>query len=174
MTQKINQAKLMEFMLTEEGLHFESNEDWNVIAEHVNVHHQFLIEQLGGYVTYSQALYSWYENIYEALKLGIEISNLNLKFNKMSSGELYIAVSDHWYNLKVNNPEINAVEAVKDYAALNKPEKRSIIRNIIENTAEMYSIPRNTFADVFITAVYGNLTVKPKTKRTFTGRKRAA
>ncbi len=174
MTQKINKAKLMEFMLTEEGMHFNSNEDWNAIAEHVNVHHQFLIEQLGEYVTYSQALYSWYENIYKALKLGIEISNLNLRFNNMSTGELYIAVSDHWYNLKLNNPEVNAVEAVKDYAAINKPKKRGIIRNIIANTDEIYSKPRNTFADVFITAVYGNPKGKKKKKKPVPGRRRAA
>ncbi len=136
MTHKINKAQVMEVMLTKEGIDFRTSEGWNTLAEHVDVHNQLLNKKLGWNVSWDDALFSWYENVYTPLKRVISARGFRRTFSEMTSGELYLAVSDHWYYLKENNKDINAEIAAGNFAYVNRRKPVNLLKNFFKPTGD--------------------------------------
>jgi hypothetical protein len=136
MTQKINKAQVMEVMLSKEGVNFRNSEGWNTLAEHVDVHNQFLDKKLGWNVSWDDALFSWYENIYTPLKREISSRGFKRAFSGMTSGELYLAVSDHWFYLKEKDEDVNAEIAAGNFAYVNRRKTVDLLKNFFKPTGD--------------------------------------
>jgi len=120
MTQKIEKTNIVKKMFTQEGMVFSKEEGWKTLVEHINVHNQNLSNELGFNVSWDDALFSWYENIFTPLHRAAASRSVKKAFPELASGDLYLAVSDHWFYLKEKNEEIFPEQAVADFAYINK------------------------------------------------------
>ncbi len=120
MSNRTEAAKTMKVMFEKEGMTFANEDGWNALAEHVDVHNRYLNEQLKYNVSWDDALFSWYENIYTPLKRAISSWSVKTAFSEYEIGELYLAVSDHWFYLKERYPEIDADTAAANFVRTYK------------------------------------------------------
>ena len=140
----------LELMLTREGISFPTNEGWNTIAEHIDVHNRLLSRELGFTVSWNDAMFSWYENVFAPLMQEIK-GRINPKaYKDITSGELYLALSDHWFYLKEKNPDLTADAAVMSFKKQNKPTKLGFFDFIVELSEDLYASRRISFGDLFI------------------------
>ena len=115
MSQRTEAAKTLKIMLGKEGMVFRNEEGWNALAEHVEVHNQYLTRELAFNVSWDDALFSWYENIYTPLKRAVSVRSVRSAFPEQTSGELYLAISDHWFYLKEKYPDVDAETAAANF-----------------------------------------------------------
>jgi len=120
MTYKLEQTKILSKMLSKEGLEFRSENGWNTIAEHIEVHRENLNHELKQNVSWDDALFSWYENIYTPLNRVVDSWSIKRSFPGQTGGDLYLAVSDHWFYMKENNKNIMAEDAAFNFFHTNK------------------------------------------------------
>ena len=124
MTHRIDEQEILKMMFEKEGISFANEKGWNALAEHVAVHNQYLTMTLGFNVSWDDALFSWYENVYTPLKRAIMTRSMRHAFPSKASGDLYLDVSDHWFYLKQKNENISAETAAYDFMKRNG-EKRN-------------------------------------------------
>jgi uncharacterized membrane protein YfbV (UPF0208 family) len=68
------------------------------LLEHVSAHRWYLGERRGSEVAYSDAVLSWYENVYLPVYEVIQDQNLTKSFPEYSPVDLYLWIMDlHWY-----------------------------------------------------------------------------
>ncbi|HAK45835.1 MAG TPA: hypothetical protein DCO79_07950 [Spirochaeta sp.] len=132
MTQNINEPEILKAMFSIEGITFENNEGWNSLAEHVAVHNQYLNMMLKYNVSWDDALFSWYENVYTPLRREVMTARVRKAFPAKTSGELYLDISDHWFYLKEKDENISAAAAAYDFTQINK-EKKNIFSKIFKS-----------------------------------------
>ncbi len=131
MTQKIEEIRVLKLMFSkEEGINFSSEEGWNTFAEHVAVHNENLRNELRYNVSWDDALFSWYENVYTPIKRAMSMWSVQRTFQGMSSGDLYLAISDHWYHLKESSQNITAEEAGYNLAYINRKDHPSLLSRL--------------------------------------------
>ena len=123
MTQRINEIETLRIMFSKDGIYFEDEKGWNALAEHVAVHNLYLNMTLGFNVSWDDALFSWYENVYSPIKRAVMTKRMRNAFPHKTTGELYIAVSDHWLFLKEKNENISAEVASYDFMQRNRERK---------------------------------------------------
>lgn len=124
MTQRIKELEILKAMFSKEGIYFEDNEGWNSLAEHVEVHNLYLNMTLAFNVTWDEALFSWYENIYTPLRRAVMTKRVRNAFPAKTTGELYLDISDHWFYLKERNENISADIAAYDFTYKNRGRNR--------------------------------------------------
>ncbi|POR01314.1 hypothetical protein AU468_08330 [Alkalispirochaeta sphaeroplastigenens] len=111
-----NRTKDLQLLLQDEHLQLHRDEDWQALAEHVEVH-KFLINQsIPWTITWDDAIFSWYENVYTPLNRAIDHWEVRGAFPGKTRGQLYLAVSSHWYYLQQRNPLVTADEAARDFS----------------------------------------------------------
>ena len=115
MIQIINKSEVLESMFAKDGMSFSKKDGWNTLAEHVDVHNRNLEQELGIKVSWDDALFSWYENVYFPLKTAMASHRIKRLFPNTPYGELYLAVSDHWYYLKESYSDVDGDLAVANY-----------------------------------------------------------
>jgi hypothetical protein len=81
--------------------------------------HKYLLNQGIPYeITMRDALYSWYENVYEPIVLAIDDEGVSAAFPGHSRAELFLWVCRHWHYLKeARAKDVSVEEAVRSYAA---------------------------------------------------------
>ena len=81
--------------------------------------HKYLTNEVIPFeITMDQALFSWYENVYQPLMRAIDEEGLLLSFPGATRGELFLWVTRHWHFLKQEKGrEIAVEEAVYSYGA---------------------------------------------------------
>ncbi len=115
MNQTRNKVEDLKTMFMQEGIQFSDSKSWEVFAEHVDVHKYHLTEKLNMEVTWDEALFSWYENILIPLKRVVDTWEVKTAFPRHTLGDIYLAISDHWYFLKERDPEVDADEATVSF-----------------------------------------------------------
>ncbi|MDC7226516.1 MAG: hypothetical protein PQJ61_07105 [Spirochaetales bacterium] len=128
MTQR-NNNEVLKAMFLKEGIEFPNDDGWNSLAEHVEVHNQYLTMKLGFNVTWKDAVFSWYENIYTPLYRAIMKRSVLRALPSMTTGEIYLAVSDHWFYLKERDEDISAEIAAYDFVYRNR-ERKNLIKKM--------------------------------------------
>ena len=131
MTQMTNKAELLKRMFAKDGMSFSKREGWSILAEHVDVHHRNLEQELEKKISWDEALFSWYENVYFPLKRALSGRRLQRLFPDAQSGDIYLAVSDHWYYLKEQDEDVDADLAVGNYIYETRKAKRSFINRLV-------------------------------------------
>ena len=103
-------------MFTREGITFARPEQgWDLLAEHVEKHKYWVSRELGREITWQEAVFSWYENVMVPLKRVVESWEFRSAFPKQQPGDLYLALSDHWYYLKEQYPELDAQRVARSF-----------------------------------------------------------
>ncbi|MBI9105627.1 MAG: hypothetical protein JEZ04_02720 [Spirochaetales bacterium] len=135
MTQNIKETSIMKSIFTQEGIEFSNEEGWKTLTEHVEVHNQFLNQELRRDISWDDALFSWYENIYTPLRRAISSWSVKRTNPQMTVGDLYLAVSNHWFYLKEEDQGIFAEQAAADYVRINKKNRPGIFSRLFNTFA---------------------------------------
>jgi len=112
---KVTHAQILRKMLEREGMFFDNEEHWNELNAHILTHKYYLNQTIPGPISWDEALFSWYENVYKPLTGALWAVDGKRTFPGQPSGALYLAVSNHWFFLKEKNPEITPDAAVNDF-----------------------------------------------------------
>lgn len=112
-TQDITTLKAM---LSDENLDLRHDYEWEEIADHVQNHKYFVNENIEWTITWDDAVFSWYENVYTPMMRAISAWEIRSAFPNKSRGQLYLAVATHWHFLKEREPNVSIDEAARDFA----------------------------------------------------------
>ncbi len=82
------------------GLDFTSPGRYDQILEHILVHKYYLNQSLKGELPLSEALLSWYENVYKPVVAAIQEEGLIARFPGRTASDLYMFIVQHWDELK--------------------------------------------------------------------------
>ena len=134
MTQEINKTNSIRLMLEKEGMSFSTEKGWNTLAGHVDVHHRDLSEKLSFNVSWDDALFSWYENIYTPLNRAVSTRYVQRKLRDMPKGDIYLAVSEHLSKLKDQYGDFEESAAAADYAYKNRVKSKNIFTRFFDPT----------------------------------------
>ncbi|TVR93726.1 MAG: hypothetical protein EA428_01560 [Spirochaetaceae bacterium] len=110
LTRLKNQLQTTEFTLGNER-------EWQELADHIEVHKYFINQSIGRTVTWDEAVFSWFENVYTPLSWIIDSWEVSGAFPDKTEGQLYLAISTHWHYLKERLPEITPADAAHDFAS---------------------------------------------------------
>jgi hypothetical protein len=100
-----------DFRLTNENEYAE-------VIESINAHKYLTNEIIPFEITLEQALFSWYENVYQPIMRAIDEEGLLISFPGATRGELFLWVTRHWHFLKQEKGrEVSVEEAVCSYGA---------------------------------------------------------
>jgi len=114
--QTSERAEWLAETLAAEGVAFSGRNSWETLAEHIEVHQYFLSQNLGFPVSWEEAMFSWYDNIYAALKRATNSFILRRAFPNQENGDLMLAVSDHWHYLKQRDDNATIQDAARSFA----------------------------------------------------------
>ena len=81
-------------------LDFSSAGRYDAIYNHILVHNYYMNEKAAGEIPFSDALVSWYNNVYKPIIAIIQEERLYLHFPGRTSGDLYVWIVKHWDFLK--------------------------------------------------------------------------
>lgn len=109
---KVTQLKAM---FAKDGIQFSREEGWNELDEHVEVHRYYLGQRLNTTVSWDDAVYSWYETVLTPLRRVVETWEFRAAFPGQPTGDLYLAVSDHWHYRKQRNGATTPEEAAESF-----------------------------------------------------------
>jgi hypothetical protein len=84
----------------DEHLDFTSPGRYDEILEHVLVHKYYLNQTLLKELSFSDALWSWHENVYAPVVSAIEEEGLLSRFPDRTASDLYMFIVQHWDELK--------------------------------------------------------------------------
>lgn len=82
------------------GLDFSAPGRYDVIYNHILVHKYFLNEKTDGEIPFSDALVSWFNNVYKPIIDIIEEDRLYARFPGRTASDLYVWIVKHWDFLK--------------------------------------------------------------------------
>lgn len=91
-------------MLESEGI-IASVKEIKEMFDHVAVHQYFLGKKYKIPITWDDALFSWYENIFTMIIREISIPYINKLFPAYTIVQLYFALSREWYLINSENKE---------------------------------------------------------------------
>jgi hypothetical protein len=114
-TERQIRAAWLEQMLAQEGVSFSRDDGWEQVADHVKVHQYFLGRELGFPVSWEDAVLSWYENVYAGLRRGTDSWIVRRAFPGQLTGDLLLAVSDHWHYLKQSDDNVQPEDAARSF-----------------------------------------------------------
>lgn len=115
--EKIDRVKDLKAMLKQEGINLPRETDWNELVQHVEVHKYLINQQIGWTISWADAVFSWYENVFVPIKRAVQAWEIRGAFQEMTLGQLYLAVCTHWHFLKQRNPLVTPEDAAHDFAA---------------------------------------------------------
>jgi hypothetical protein len=89
---------------------------YDVIYNHILVHKYYMNEGKKDEIPFSEALVSWYNNVYRPIAQIIEEQRLILNFPGRSAGDLYVWIVKHWDFLKKKYSVYSLPDAAKDFS----------------------------------------------------------
>ncbi|MDR3161551.1 MAG: transcriptional regulator [Spirochaetaceae bacterium] len=90
---------------------------YDVIYNHILVHKYYLNEKSPEEIPFSEALISWYRNVYEPIIKIITDERLCLHFPGRTAADLYVWIVKHWDFLnKKYGINYSAIDAAKDFS----------------------------------------------------------
>ena len=100
----------------DEELDFTSPGRYDEVLEHILVHKYFVNQSLPREISFDEALFSWYENVYRPLAYVIEDLGLLSRFPGRTVSDLYVYIVKHWDELKRKyGLSYPVAEAARDY-----------------------------------------------------------
>ncbi|HOM22551.1 MAG TPA: transcriptional regulator [Termitinemataceae bacterium] len=101
---------------------------YDEIYNHILVHKYYLNEHMTGELPFSDALVSWYDNVYKPIIDIIEEENLVSRFPGRTPSDLYVWIVKHWDFLKKKyGIHYSLAEAARDFAKKYGKERPSFM-----------------------------------------------
>ncbi len=89
---------------------------YNKLMEHIDVHRWFMGEQRKAEVPYSEAVTSWYDDVYLPMVEVIDTNQILKNFPGRTDADLYLWINEHlWYLREEFKQEVSAEQAAQDY-----------------------------------------------------------
>ena len=103
---------------------------YDVIYNHILVHKYFLNERAKGEISFSDALVSWYNNVYKPIIDVIEEERLYTRFPGRTVSDLYVWIVKHWDFLKKKyGVHFSLNDAARDYSQKYGTDSKSGLFN---------------------------------------------
>jgi hypothetical protein len=98
------------------GLNFSAPGRYDVIYNHILVHKYFLNQNREGEIPFSEALVSWYNNVYSPVIAIIRDQWLLANFPGRTASDLYVWIIKHWDFLKKKYGGYSLAQAAGDFS----------------------------------------------------------
>ena len=100
-----------DFVLSDES-------QYAAVLSHIE-EHKYLTNQVIPYeISQREALYSWYENVYEPLMMAIDSESIVSAFPGKTRADLFMMICEHWHYLKSDRGrDVYVDEAVRSFGA---------------------------------------------------------
>jgi hypothetical protein len=100
-----------------EDLDFSAPGRYDVIYNHILVHKYYLNERAEGVIAFSDALVSWYNNVYKPIIDIIEEDRVYARFPDRTASDLYVWIVKHWDFLKRKfGVHFSMTDAARDFS----------------------------------------------------------
>ncbi|MFW5695241.1 MAG: hypothetical protein ACOCYB_08725 [Alkalispirochaeta sp.] len=116
-TRNDDAVRTLKDMMRTTGFTLRDDREWQELADHIEVHKYFINQSIGWTVSWDNAVFSWFENVYTPLSRIIDSWEVREAFPDKTEGQLYLAISTHWHFLKERYPEITPEDAAHDFAS---------------------------------------------------------
>lgn len=120
----VHRARQLFMMLRHTGLQVSHESDWETLAAHVEVHKYLINRHIGWTITWEDAVFSWYENVYVPTVRAVHRWDVRSAFPDLTDIQLYTAVSNHWHYLQTGAVqtggaprEVDVEDAALDFVA---------------------------------------------------------
>lgn len=107
----------LKMMLKDEQLELDSPQEWDEIVHHIEVHRYLINQNIPWKISWADAVFSWYENVFAPIRRAVEAWEIKAAFPDRSMGQLYLAVATHWHFLKESQADVLPEEAARDFSA---------------------------------------------------------
>jgi hypothetical protein len=114
-TEKQNKIYTLQTILTPSNFHLQNNEDWETLVEHIEVHKYFVNEKISWTISWEDALFSWYENVFTPIMYILSHRQVLKAFPDKTAGELFFDISNHWYYMQNEDNQVYYLDAAYDY-----------------------------------------------------------
>lgn len=112
-----------------ETLNFSFPGSYDVIYNHILVHKYYLNQKSQEEIPFSDALVSWFNNVYEPIIGIIEDDRLYMQFPGRTPSDLYVWIVKHWDHLKRKYGFHYSISAAaKDFSQKHGKNRRFILR----------------------------------------------
>jgi len=98
------------------SLNFSTPGRYDVVYNHILVHKYFLNESKPEEIPFSEALFSWYNNVYSPTMAIIQEQWLLANFPGRTRGDLYVWIIKHWDFLKKKYGGYSLADAANDFS----------------------------------------------------------
>lgn len=89
------------------------------VVKHIEEHKYYVNELFPWEITWEQAVFSWYENIFIDVKRILSSKVAKFVVGEDSNVEFYFKTMDHWHFMKKEGKDITYDEAAHDYIKKN-------------------------------------------------------
>jgi hypothetical protein len=118
------------------SLDFSTPGRYDAIYNHILVHKYFLNESVTGEIPFSDALVSWFNNVYGPVIAVIRDQWLLLKFPGRTEGDLYVWIVRHWDFLKKKYGGSTLADAADDFSRKYGQSKKGDVFRFIALLAD--------------------------------------
>ncbi|MFA6844620.1 MAG: hypothetical protein WCR02_02735 [Sphaerochaetaceae bacterium] len=94
-----------------------TNDDYDRLDTQVSGHKYFLDRQLGKEISWTEAVFSWMENVYLPISEAMETFTTSMSFPGQKRNDVFFALCDHWFFMSQKVKDQDAFQAALDYDA---------------------------------------------------------
>jgi hypothetical protein len=108
------------------------------LLEHIEVHRWFMGVEQGARVSWSDAVTSWYDNVYAPVIAAVHESGVLRDFPGRTDGDLYVWLIEHrWYQEQSGSldPDRPLEDTAREYAAAYSPRLLRRLARVLRRTA---------------------------------------
>ncbi|MCL2879829.1 MAG: transcriptional regulator, partial [Treponema sp.] len=110
------------------NLDFTTPGQYDVICNHILEHKYYMNQNKSGEIPFSEALISWYNNVYSPVIEIIRKQWLLVNFPGRSAGDLYVWIIKHWDYLKKQYGTYSLADAAGDFSRKHGNSKGKFLR----------------------------------------------
>lgn len=114
-----NKKNTLKAILAPDDLGLENEADWDALVDHIEVHKYLINQKIGWTITWQDAVFSWYENVYRPIMNIISSVQVQWAFPDMTLGQLFFAVCTNWYYMQESDPQATPLDAAYEYLTEN-------------------------------------------------------
>jgi len=126
------------------GLNFSSPGRYDVIYNHILVHKYYLNENKKEEIQFSEALVSWYNNVYNPVIEIIKEQWLLANFPGRTEADLYVWIIKHWDFLKKKYGKYSLSKAAGDFSKKYGQSQGSFFRLLALLVSRIFRVERST------------------------------
>ena len=111
--------------------HSITNEEHKKLINHIEEHKFLLNENIPFEITWDQAVFSWYDNIFRIVESHYNHWTTRILFSNVSISNFYFQVMEHWHYLKKDESKktIYIEDAIVNY--VKNYSNKKFLRNIL-------------------------------------------